>query len=100
MDLKTAEGVAIVQRLARDCDVLLQNFRVGKIDKFALQADYYNKLLQTIAAVSPAQVKALIARELDPSREIVVTVADKSTLERAFQEAGLNDVKIVEPDYK
>jgi crotonobetainyl-CoA:carnitine CoA-transferase CaiB-like acyl-CoA transferase len=36
VDLKTAEGVAIVQRLARDCDVLLQNFRVGKIDKFAL----------------------------------------------------------------
>jgi crotonobetainyl-CoA:carnitine CoA-transferase CaiB-like acyl-CoA transferase len=36
VDLKTAEGVAIVQRLARDCDVFLQNYRVGKIDKFAL----------------------------------------------------------------
>lgn len=36
VDLKTAEGLAIVQRLAKDCDVLLQNFRVGKIDKFAL----------------------------------------------------------------
>ncbi len=36
VDLKTAEGVAIVQRLARDCDVFIQNYRVGKIDKFAL----------------------------------------------------------------
>jgi crotonobetainyl-CoA:carnitine CoA-transferase CaiB-like acyl-CoA transferase len=36
VDLKTDEGVAIVQRLARDCDVFLQNYRVGKIDKFAL----------------------------------------------------------------
>ena len=36
VDLKTDEGVAIVQRLAKDCDVLIQNFRVGKIDKFAL----------------------------------------------------------------
>jgi crotonobetainyl-CoA:carnitine CoA-transferase CaiB-like acyl-CoA transferase len=36
LDLKTAEGPAIVQRLAKDCDVLVQNFRVGKIDKFAL----------------------------------------------------------------
>jgi crotonobetainyl-CoA:carnitine CoA-transferase CaiB-like acyl-CoA transferase len=36
VDLKTGEGVAIVQRLARECDVLIQNYRVGKIDKFAL----------------------------------------------------------------
>lgn len=36
VDLKTAEGVAIVQRLAEDCDVFLQNYRVGKIDKFGL----------------------------------------------------------------
>lgn len=36
VDLKTDEGVAIVQRLARDCDVFLQNYRVGKIDKFGL----------------------------------------------------------------
>jgi zinc protease len=74
--------------------------RLAKIDKFHLDPDFYNKLMQTVAAVSPAQVKALIARELDPSKEIVVTVADKSTLERAFKEAGLNDVKIVEPEYK
>ena len=40
VDIKTAEGVAIVQQLAKGCDVLVQNFRVGKIDKFAL--DYAN----------------------------------------------------------
>jgi crotonobetainyl-CoA:carnitine CoA-transferase CaiB-like acyl-CoA transferase len=40
VDLKSTEGLAIVQRLARHCDVLIQNFRVGKIDKFAL--DYEN----------------------------------------------------------
>jgi crotonobetainyl-CoA:carnitine CoA-transferase CaiB-like acyl-CoA transferase len=36
VDLKTDEGVAIVQRLAASCDVFVQNYRVGKIDKFAL----------------------------------------------------------------
>ncbi|NBR27311.1 MAG: CoA transferase [Betaproteobacteria bacterium] len=36
VDLKTAEGVAIVQKLAAECDVLIQNYRVGKIDKFKL----------------------------------------------------------------
>ena len=36
VDLKTDEGMAVVQRLAKDCDVFIQNYRVGKIDKFAL----------------------------------------------------------------
>jgi crotonobetainyl-CoA:carnitine CoA-transferase CaiB-like acyl-CoA transferase len=43
LDLKTAEGLAIVQRLAKDCDVLVQNFRVGKIDKFALDYESVRK---------------------------------------------------------
>ena len=36
VDLKTAEGMAIVQKLASQCDVFIQNYRVGKIDKFKL----------------------------------------------------------------
>jgi crotonobetainyl-CoA:carnitine CoA-transferase CaiB-like acyl-CoA transferase len=43
VDLKTDEGVAIVQRLARDCDVFIQNYRVGKIDKFGLDYDSVKK---------------------------------------------------------
>jgi crotonobetainyl-CoA:carnitine CoA-transferase CaiB-like acyl-CoA transferase len=43
VDLKTAEGVAIVQRLARDCDVFIQNYRVGKIDKFRLDHESVRK---------------------------------------------------------
>lgn len=43
VDLKTPEGVAIVQRLAKDCDVFLQNYRVGKIDKFGLDYESVRK---------------------------------------------------------
>ena len=43
VDLKNDEGVAIVQRLARDCDVFIQNYRVGKIDKFALDYESVKK---------------------------------------------------------
>jgi len=43
VDLKTDEGVAIVQRLARDCDIFIQNYRVGKIDKFALDYESVKK---------------------------------------------------------
>ncbi len=43
VDLKTAEGVVIVQRLARECDILIQNYRVGKIDKFGLDYESVRK---------------------------------------------------------
>ena len=43
VDMKTDEGVAIVQRLAMDCDVVIQNYRVGKIDKFALDYESVKK---------------------------------------------------------
>jgi predicted Zn-dependent peptidase len=74
--------------------------RLGTIEMFGLQGDYYEQLIKQIAAVSPAQVKMLIAKELDPKSEIVVCLADRATLERSFQEAGIEQVKIVEPDYR
>lgn len=74
--------------------------RLGSIAMYDLAPDYYEQLIKQIAAVSPAQVKALIARELDPKNEVVVCLADRPTLERAFAEAGLDQVKIVEPDYR
>lgn len=43
VNLKTAEGAAIVQRLARNCDIFIQNYRVGKIDQFALDYESVKK---------------------------------------------------------
>lgn len=75
-------------------------FRLNAIASYDLPADHYDKLLRTIAAVSPAQVRALIQRELDPAKEIVVTMADQATLEKAFKDAGLSDFKLVQPSYE
>ena len=36
MDLKTKAGVAIAQKLADRCDVVIHNYRIGKIDPFGL----------------------------------------------------------------
>lgn len=74
--------------------------RLGFIAMYNLKDDYYNTLLQQIAAVSPAQIRALIKTELDPANEIIVALGDKAHLDRAFAEAGITDVKIVEPEYK
>jgi zinc protease len=74
--------------------------RLSTIALYNLPPNYYEQLIKQIAAVSPAQVKALIAKELDPKLEIIVLKADRATLERTFQEAGLDQYKIVEPDYR
>ena len=48
LDLKSPEGCAIARRLAADCDILIQNYRVGKIDRFGLD---YETVRQTNQAV-------------------------------------------------
>ncbi len=54
LDLKTPEGVEIAQKLANNADVILQNYRVGKIKRFGL--DY-----ETVAASNPSVVYASIS---------------------------------------
>jgi zinc protease len=79
---------AVTQELAQ---------RLATIARFELAPDYYATLQQQVAALSPAQVKAVIAAELDPAAEALVAAADRDTLNTAFAAAGLTDVKMIEP---
>ena len=74
--------------------------RLGDIARFGLDANYYNTLLQQVAAVSPAQIRALLAHELQPTNEVVVLMGDRKSVTKAFTDAGIKDVKLLEPDYK
>ncbi len=91
----------ILSRLLGESTVTVELAQqLGQIATYGLKPDYYNTLLQQVAAVSPAQVRALIASELNPSGEVLVILADRAHLDRTFADAGITDVKIVEPDYK
>jgi len=72
VDLKTAEGVAIVQRLARDCDVVLQNYRVGKIDKFALDYESVKKSNPNVVYLSISGFGAKGPRCDEPATDSVM----------------------------
>jgi zinc protease len=74
--------------------------RLGQIARFGLELGYDNTLLRQTAALSTAQVKDLLARELDPKGEVVVTLGDRASVTHAFADAGIQDVKLVEPSYK
>jgi crotonobetainyl-CoA:carnitine CoA-transferase CaiB-like acyl-CoA transferase len=59
VDLKTAEGVALVRRLVPDFDVVVENFRVGVMDRLGLS-------YETLAALNPKLVYAAIRGFGDP----------------------------------
>ena len=65
-----------------------------------LEPSYDDTLLPQGAALSTAQVRALLARELEPRNEVVVMVGDRASVTKAFADAGIDGVKLVEPDYK
>ncbi len=72
--------------------------RLGRIARFGLDPSYDNTLLRHAAALSPAQVKTLLARELDPGKEVVVMLGARPAVTKGFADAGIKDVTLVEPD--
>ncbi len=73
---------------------------LGFISEYNLDGNFFNSLVQEIAAVSPAQIRALIKTELDPNNEVVVILGDRAHVEKTFADAGIKDVKIIDPEYK
>jgi zinc protease len=74
--------------------------RLSLMETFGLGPDFYNQTLQRVAAVSPAQIKGLIASELKVENEIIATKGTREGIEKTFTGAGLTNFKIVEPEYK
>lgn len=61
--------------------------RLGQIATFDLNPDFYEKLVRFIAAMAPAAVKATIANELKPEREVVVCMGGREKVQATFQTA-------------
>lgn len=64
--------------------------------KYHLDEKFNEKLLKQIAALSPEQVKQLIADELAPAHEIVFCQGSKAELEKAFADAKLTPTEWVD----
>jgi len=59
------------------------------IARYNLPDDYFDKLIRQVAALSPAQVKQLIADELVPEREVVGFLGPTASAKKAFEAAGI-----------
>jgi predicted Zn-dependent peptidase len=74
--------------------------RLAQLARFGQEPGYAALLLKQAAAMSPAQVKQLIQRELDPRNEVIVLQGDRADVTKAFADAGITDAKLVEPESK
>jgi crotonobetainyl-CoA:carnitine CoA-transferase CaiB-like acyl-CoA transferase len=72
IDLKSERGVAIVKRLAGECDVFIQNYRVGKIDKFKLDYASVKKSNPDVVYLSITGFGAKGPRADDPATDSVM----------------------------
>jgi predicted Zn-dependent peptidase len=91
----------VLSRLLGESTVTTElSSRLATMAVYGLDPSFSNTMMQQVAAVSPAQVKALLQHELDPNNEVLVVLGDQAHLDKTFADAGLKDVKIVEPDFK
>jgi zinc protease len=91
----------VIQHLLGESTVSAQLAdELATIARFGLDPSYYAGLLKQVEVVSPAQVAALVTRELDPANEVVVALGDRAALAKAFADAGLSTVTFVEPSYR
>lgn len=70
--------------------------KLAFLARYGKANDYYDKLIRYVAALSPAQVKALIELELKPENEVIVVLGTAEQVKQTFQEAGLTMTRFVE----
>jgi crotonobetainyl-CoA:carnitine CoA-transferase CaiB-like acyl-CoA transferase len=72
LDLRTPEGVEAVQRLAKNCDVLIENYRPGVADKIGVGYSDLSKVNPGLIHVSISAFGGTGPRSLDPGTDPVV----------------------------
>jgi zinc protease len=98
LDFVEARRTLLKKYLAESVTTGALASKLGNVVKFKLGLDYSDKLVKAIATATPAQVKIVMAKDLNPKNEVIGIFGDKETIEKAFKEAGIEDAEIVEPE--
>jgi zinc protease len=96
VDFVRARRTLMMQLLAASATSGAQARTLAKIAQYNLPPDGHWQLIKQVANVKPEEVRALLNKELDPKKEIIVLEADKETLNKAFEAIGVTDFKLLE----
>ncbi len=63
---------------------------------YDLPLDYYNKLAQSITAVSQSEAQRVMTAHLDPSKLAIVIVGDRKVIEPGIRKLGIGTITVVD----
>lgn len=80
----------VVQRLLADtADSASVARELAFIARHGLPADFHDDVARRVAALTPDDIRALIAEELAPENETILCTGDRDTVANAFAAAGI-----------
>ena len=91
-DFVRSRQVVLHDLLTRKNDSGTLADQLATIAMYDLPPDYFEKLIRQVAALSPAQVRALIAAELPPEKEVIAARGPRAAMKKAFAENGITEV--------
>lgn len=99
IDLKTQDGIALLKRLAEDCDVFVQNFRPGVIDRMGLSESVIRSIVPNIIYVSISGFGATGPYAKKPVYDpLVQALSGLATIQAGSDEARPRLVRTILPD--
>jgi zinc protease len=69
--------------------------RLTFLSQNGLGVEFYDKLVEQVAGLSPQQLRPLMDGELAPERETVICLGGRADIESAFAEAGIRDFRFI-----
>lgn len=68
--------------------------------RFGLPADYWARYAESIRGVSVAETARVAREQLDPARQVVVVVGDRSRIEEPLAKLGFSEIRAIDADGK
>jgi zinc protease len=70
--------------------------RIGDMVQYALPADYFNRYVDNVLAVSQADVERVARQYIDPDNIAIFVVGDRSMIEAQIRDLDLGEIRVLE----
>ena len=97
LEFARARRAVLSRMLAQSTESYALAGRLAQIAAYRQKPDFYDNLTQRVAQATMDGVKAIIAEDLPPNAEIVLLMGEREFLDKAFADAGLTEVKFIDP---
>jgi predicted Zn-dependent peptidase len=70
--------------------------RIGEMVQYGLPADYFNRYVDNVLAVTERDVERVARQYIDPENTSIFVVGDRDVIEQQVRDLGLGDIRFME----